>query len=54
MERFNKNDIVIVNDKLGKITNIFNLEHCPVTIYQIQFNDGSKHYHFFSDIKKVK
>lgn len=54
MERFNKNDIVVVNDKLGKITDKFSLAHCPVTIYQIQFDDGSKYYHFFSDIKKVK
>ena len=53
MKRFNKNDRVVVDNKQGKIINMYNLIHFPTTIYQIQFDDGSKQYHFFLEIKKA-
>ena len=58
MRRYDINDkIVIVKEgdrnysKEGAIINISELIHCPVTIYQIAFEDGSKRDYFWADIR---
>lgn len=57
MKRYNENDIVIIvkeNDKnygkQAKIVHIAELTHFPVTIYQVQFENGNKKDYFFADI----
>lgn len=57
MERYNVNDVVVIvkeNDKNeGKecrIIEVTHLVHFPVTIYRVEFEDGSKGDYFFADI----
>lgn len=55
--RYNVNDRVVVSkqdnknyNKAGVITSIDQMTHTPMTIYNIEFDDGSKGYYFFSEI----
>lgn len=55
--RYNVNDKVVIvkndnnNGKIGRIIDIAELVHCPVTIYTIAFEDNSKRYYFYSEIQ---
>lgn len=57
--RYNINDRVVIvkndrnNGKEGLIIDIAELMHCPVTIYTIAFEDNSKRYYFYSEIKHI-
>lgn len=57
--RYNVNDKVVIvkndnnNGKIGRIIDIAELIHCPVTIYTIAFEDNSKRYYFYSEIQHV-
>ena len=57
MRRFNENDIVVIvkeNDRNkgreARIINVTELVHFPVTIYQVQFEDGSKKDYFSAEV----
>ena len=58
MRKFNENDRVIIvkegdkhNNKQGIITSISELIHAPVTIYYVKFEDNTKGYYFFSELR---
>ena len=57
MSRYKVNDIVVIvkeNDKNKgrkcRILSIDHLVHFPVSIYKVEFEDGSKRDYFFTDI----
>ena len=58
MKRFNENDKVIIvkegdkhNNQKGIITSLSELTHAPVTIYYVKFEDNTKGYYFFSELR---
>lgn len=57
---FEINDIVKVvkdndshNGEVGKIYNITSLETVCVTIYDVAFEDGSRRYYFYGELKEA-
>lgn len=41
------------NGEIGKICNISSLETIFVTIYDVVFEDGSKRYYFYGELKEA-